>query len=146
MRIMLVNHFPLDGSGSGTYTKNIAVHLAMRGHQVCVVFPENEVPQEIPGVSMRYVRFSRYVPRKDALPFNFPCFTTHPRSVTTFGDLDGGELAQYLTAFDTAIMQAIDEFKPELIHAQHVWCLAWLSAQHGDTDRHHNARHGSHGL
>ena len=53
MRIMLVNHFPLDGSGSGTYTKNIAVHLAMRGHQVCVVFPENEVPQEIPGVSMR---------------------------------------------------------------------------------------------
>ena len=32
MRIMLVNHFPLDGSGSGTYTKNIAVHLAMRGH------------------------------------------------------------------------------------------------------------------
>ena len=131
MRIMLVNHFPLDGSGSGTYTKNIAVHLAMRGHQVCVVFPENEVPQEIPGVSMRYVRFSRYVPRKDALPFNFPCFTTHPRSVTTFGDLDGGELAQYLTAFDTAIMQAIDEFKPELIHAQHVWCLAWLSAQHG---------------
>ena len=131
MRIMLVNHFPLDGSGSGTYTKNIAVHLAMRGHQVCVVFPENEAPQEIPGVSMRYVRFSRYVPRKDALPFNFPCFTTHPRSVTTFGDLDGGELAQYLTAFDTAIMQAIDEFKPELIHAQHVWCLAWLSAQHG---------------
>ena len=49
MRIMLVNHFPLDGSGSGTYTKNIAVHLAMRGHQVCVVFPENEAPQEIPG-------------------------------------------------------------------------------------------------
>ena len=24
MRVLLVNHFPLEGSGSGVYTKNIA--------------------------------------------------------------------------------------------------------------------------
>ena len=65
MRIMLVNHFPLDGSGSGTYTKNIAVHLAMRGHQVCVVFPENEAPQEIPGVSMTISACFSFTPSLD---------------------------------------------------------------------------------
>ncbi len=24
MKVLLINHFPLEGSGSGTYTKNIA--------------------------------------------------------------------------------------------------------------------------
>ncbi len=28
MRVLLINHFPLEGSGSGTYTKNIAMHLS----------------------------------------------------------------------------------------------------------------------
>ena len=131
MKILLVNHFPLEGSGSGTYTRNLALHLAKRGHSVCVVFPENEQPPELDGVQLRQVRFSRYVPQVGALPFNFPCFTTHPRSVTTFADLDGGELAQYLTAFDAAITQAVEEFRPDIIHAQHIWCLAWLAAKHG---------------
>ena len=34
--------FPLEGSGSGIYTKNIALHLHKRGHEVAVVFPENQ--------------------------------------------------------------------------------------------------------
>ena len=32
MKVLLINHFPLEGSGSGTYTKNIALHLRKRGH------------------------------------------------------------------------------------------------------------------
>ena len=31
MKVLLINHFPLEGSGSGTYTKNIALHLRKRG-------------------------------------------------------------------------------------------------------------------
>ena len=27
MKVLLINHFPLEGSGSGTYTKNIALRL-----------------------------------------------------------------------------------------------------------------------
>lgn len=34
MKVLLINHFPLEGSGSGTYTKNIALHLQKRGHEV----------------------------------------------------------------------------------------------------------------
>ena len=36
MKVLLINHFPLEGSGSGTYTKNIALHLRKRGHEVAV--------------------------------------------------------------------------------------------------------------
>lgn len=37
MRVLMINHFPLAGSGSGTYTKNLALHLAAIGYEVCKV-------------------------------------------------------------------------------------------------------------
>jgi len=41
MKVLMINHFPLEGSGSGTYTKNLAMQLAKQGHEVCVILPEN---------------------------------------------------------------------------------------------------------
>lgn len=32
MRVLLMNHFPLQGSGSGVYTVNIARALVRKGH------------------------------------------------------------------------------------------------------------------
>ena len=44
MKVLLINHFPLEGSGSGTYTKNIALHLRKRGHEVAVIFIDGSLP------------------------------------------------------------------------------------------------------
>lgn len=134
MRILLVNHFPLEGSGSGTYTLNLAQHLAKRGNQVCVVLPENREPSPLEGVELRPVYFTPdtgAAPAPDALPFNFPCFTTHPRSLTAFGDLTDEQLDQYLAAFTAAIDEAVRVFRPDIIHAQHVWLLADVAARTG---------------
>ncbi len=43
MKILLLNHFPLTGSGSGVYTKTIAEGLAKNNHEICIIFPENEI-------------------------------------------------------------------------------------------------------
>ena len=132
MKVLLVNHFPIAGSGSGTYTRNIAVHLMKKGHDVCVIMPENMAKySSIPGAAMYPVFFSYDEPIKDALPFNFPCFTTHPRSIMTFFDLDEGQLDAYLSAFERVIAKAIDEFKPDVIHGQHIWLLSWLAGKTG---------------
>ncbi len=128
MRVLLINHFPMEGSGSGTYTKNIALHLHKRGHEVCVIFPENQPFFLLPGIQMYPVMFSKGKSQDDALPFNFPCFTTHPQSRTTFADLGGGQLTRYLTAFSAVLRQALQEFRPDIIHAQHAWCLSWLAS------------------
>ncbi len=128
MRVLLINHFPLTGSGSGTYTKNIALHLRKRGHRVGVIFPENQPFPQLPGVKMYPVMFSRNTIMENALPFNFPCFTTHPQSQTTFADLGVEQLIQYLTTFSAALKTALHEFHPDIIHAQHAWCLSWLSS------------------
>ena len=128
MNVMMINHFPIAGSGSGTYTRNIAVHLMKKGHNVCIVLPENTAQYNgIPGAVMYPVFFTYDEHIKDALPFNFPCFTTHPRSVMSFFDLDEKQLEAYLSAFEKTIEKAIEEFKPDVIHAQHIWLLAWLA-------------------
>ena len=97
MRILLVNHFPLEGSGSGTYVKNIALHLRKRGHSVYVISPENRSPREFSGIVHLPVMFSKGGTHPDALPFNFPCFTTHPQSATTFADLSAGRLVSSIS-------------------------------------------------
>jgi len=128
----MINHFPIAGSGSGTYTRNIAVHLIKKGHEVRIIMPENTVKfNGVPGTYMYPVFFSYDEPIKDAIPFNFPCFTTHPRSTMTFFDLDDSQLETYLSAFERVIAKAVDEFKPDVIHGQHIWLLSWLGAKTG---------------
>ena len=132
MKILMINHFPLAGSGSGTYTKNLAVHLAEMGHEVAVLLPENtEDFEEVSWVRLIPVYFTPEdgsAAPEGALPFNFPCFTTHPRSTQTFGDLSEEQLSAYISAFRAALKKEIDEWQPDLIHGQHVWILSSLAA------------------
>ena len=132
MKVLMINHFPLEGSGSGTYTRNIAVHLQKKGHEVCVIMPENTVNYAgVPDVSIIPVYFKHTEEIEGMLPFNFPCFTTHPRSVMTFYDLDDDQLQMYLSAFEKAVDRAVEEFKPDIIHGQHIWLLSWLAIKTG---------------
>jgi len=130
MKILIVNHFPLEGSGSGSYTKNLSMFLAQRGHEVCVVLPENDANfPRLEWVRMHPVFFTPENGQApaNALPFNFPCFTTHPRSNTTFAQLSAEQLDAYCEAFRTAIAQEVERFQPDVIHGQHVWILPTLA-------------------
>jgi len=130
MKVLMINHFPIVGSGSGTYTRNIAVHLIKKGHEVSIIMPENTSQfNSIPGVKLIPVFFSNGERIGNSLSFNFPCFTTHPRSSVTFFDLDENQLKAYLFAFEKAIDEAIERDRPDVIHAQHVWLLSWLAVR-----------------
>ena len=130
MKVLMINHFPISGSGSGTYTRNIAVHLIKKGHELSIAMPENTRKfSNVPGVRMYPVFFSYEEAIANALPFNFPCFTTHPRSTMTFFDLSESQLEAYLSAFEKAIGKAIDECKPDVIHGQHIWLLSWVAGR-----------------
>lgn len=135
MKILMINHFPLEGSGSGTYTKNIASSLSRLGHEVHVIMPENtEGYPPLEGVALHPVFFTpedASTPPKDALPFNFPCFTTHPRSTQTFAGLTDAEFALYTSVFEAAIDEEIAHFRPDVIHGQHVWVLPALACNKG---------------
>ncbi|MCL2248252.1 MAG: glycosyltransferase family 4 protein [Oscillospiraceae bacterium] len=132
MKILLINHFPLEGSGSGTYTRNIAVHLTKKNHEVAVVLPENTINfSRVADVELIPVYFKYEEQIDGALPFNFPCFTTHPRSSMTFYDMSDEQISLYISAFERVISETVEKFKPDIIHGQHIWLLSWLAIKTG---------------
>ena len=125
MKILLINHFPLAGSGSGVYVKNIAKQLVKMGHEVCVIIPENTtniIP--IDNVKIHPVYFKREEVIDGQLDFNFPCMDPHPRSGFLYEDMTDLQVEQYENAFKKAIEEEILTFKPDVIHAQHIWIIS----------------------
>ena len=117
MRILLVNHFPLEGSGSGIYTKNIAQRLLDKGHKVKVIAVDNQ------KVENNQYQF----PVETLVYEDFPCFTTHPKSNNQFYNLTKAEIENYLNSFEEIINKAAEEFEADLIHAQHLWVAPYAA-------------------
>ncbi len=130
MRVLIPNHFPLQGSGSGIYTLNVARELLRAGHQVLVIVPEHCV---LDGYSFQVqaIIFSDGQNEDPDLDFNFPCFTTHPRSTTTFYELTDAQMQDYVRAWQQAMAEAVAAFRPEVIHANHVWVAAYVTYRTG---------------
>lgn len=133
MRVLVPNHFPLEGSGSGIYTQNVARELVAKGHQALTICPDHQQEAGYPFET----RTILFTPDEGAetggerLPFNFPCFTTHPRSSTTFADLDADQRTAYVDAFQKAIDAAVISWKPDVIHAMHLWVTGYAAAKTG---------------
>lgn len=125
MKILMVNHLPLIGSGSGVYVTNIARSLVRKGHEVCIITPENtSTGTTLKGIKTHSVFFLHKEKIDGQLNFNFPCFELHTRSSETFYNLSDEQIEEYKNAFRKAIKEEIKEFKPDVIHAQHIWILS----------------------
>ncbi len=130
MKILMPNHFPLQGSGSGIYTLNVASELVKAGHEVMVIVPDHHPVDDIPFPT-KTILFNNGNNQNAELEFNFPCFTTHPRSDTTFYDLTDAQIEAYLNAWRQHIDEAVSTFKPDVIHAHHVWITPYVAAETG---------------
>lgn len=127
MRILILNHFPLAGSGSGVYVNNIAKSLVQRGHQVCIIMPENTTKiSNSDNIKIHPVFFKREEIIDGQLDFNFPCMDSHPRSNFLFHNMTNLQIKKYEDAFRNAIEEEISEFKPDVIHSQHIWIISGL--------------------
>ncbi len=131
MRVLIPNHFPLEGSGSGIYTQNVARELVKKGHHALAICPDHDVRGGYPFdvETILFTPDEGAAPGKDRLPFNFPCFTTHPRSSTTYADLDAAQRAAYVDAFQRAIDAAVETWKPDVIHAMHLWVTTYAATK-----------------
>lgn len=126
MKILLVNHFPLEGSGSGVYTKNLAKALVMFGHEVKIIYPEHE-QKKYEGFESRVILFKGPNTVNPEMDFNFPCFTSHPRSNTTYYELTDLQMKAYVDKYVDVVQEEVDSFKPDLIHAQHLWITPYAA-------------------
>ncbi len=120
MKVLLANHVPLIGSTSGTNTLNLALHLHALGHSVTVLTPEHGIDSGYP-FEVRNLIFSNGTNAEYDVDFNFPCFTPHPRSETTFYELTDDQVGEYIAAWDDALTRAVRDVKPDILHTQHAW-------------------------
>lgn len=139
MKILMMNHFPLSGSGSGVYTLEMAKSLTGFGHKVCIIYPENR-PSTIKAdgsMELRPIWFKNdlldpeTMTGVECLPFNFPCFTSHPRSHNTYSTLSDEEISLYASALKISLQEAVKDFEPDVLHIQHAWVGAGLAADLG---------------
>lgn len=128
MRILIINHFPLEGSGSGIYTKNLAKEMAHLGHDVKVIYPDHIVTEH-EGFESRVIIFNDGCNKDHELNYNFPCFTSHPKSNNTFYNLNESQIKQYIDVFEKATLEEIETFKPDIIHAQHLWITPYIASK-----------------
>jgi len=128
MRILIINHFPLEGSGSGIYTKNLAKEMSRLGHDVKIIYPDH---REVTYVEFetRVILFNDGCNKCHELNFNFPCFTSHPKSNNTFYNLNENQIKQYIDVFEKATLEEIENFKPDIIHAQHLWIMPYIASK-----------------
>jgi glycosyltransferase involved in cell wall biosynthesis len=115
MKILQLLCFPLYGSGSGTYVRKLAEHLAKNGHEVAIVAPD---PRQLKNVKIYEAK----------LPF-MAAFTGHPEfpDAKLYSKLSGSQLNDIQNAFSDAITRAVEDFHPDVIHVHHASNLSWIA-------------------
>ena len=114
MKILYLQMFPLRGSGSGTYARELAEEVAKR-HEVAMVVPDKN---GIKGIKTYNVK----LPVKIA-------FTGHPEwpDCKLYTKVGGKELSANHLSYFNEIIKAVDNFQPDIIHVHHLMPLTWIA-------------------
>lgn len=112
LRIMFLQTFPFYGSGSGTYVRYLAKELN-KTHKVAILAPDT---RPVNGVKIYTLK----------MPFE-TSFTGHPewKKSKLYTQLSNREILQIHKSFMTQSVDAIEDFKPDIIHVQHAFPFTW---------------------
>lgn len=122
MRILFLQAFPLWGCGSGTDTRNLTKELAKKpSNQTAILCPESQVEET-----------ARKIPNVKIYPLEMPfpaAFTGHPEwpVVRLYKDLSPEEITRIFRYFLRSAILAVEDFKPDIIHAQHISIFLWVA-------------------
>lgn len=114
MRILYLQTFPFYGSGSGTYSRELAQQIA-KWHKVAIVAPDE---RKLKGVKVYPVK----LPVKIA-------FTGHPEwpDCQLYTRVSGKDLTRNYLAYFQAVAHAVDQFQPDILHVHHLMPLTWIA-------------------
>lgn len=116
MRILFLHTFPLWGSGSGTFVRSLALELSKK-NKIAIVCPDN---RQLAGIKIYPVKLPFYV-----------AFTGHPdwdkKDCRLYATLTPWDVFRIYRAFLKFSLKAVNRFKPDIIHVQHVSILSWVA-------------------
>ena len=125
-KILIVTAFPTHGAGSGTLITTQAKSYIENGDEVVIITGNNRTDfEKLDGVKYHIVPFTAETENPEKIegqcPFNYLMFTTHTESTANFWNVSLEEIEEYIKAFERAIREEIENFNPDIIHAQHNW-------------------------
>lgn len=114
-RILMFLMYPLWGSGSGVYARKLAETLARQDFEVAIACPDR---RKVPGVKVYNI----------PLPF-MAAFTSHPEhpKAKKYSELTAKQLNSLYQSFHRGFTRAVDDFRPDVIHAHHASHPAWIA-------------------
>ncbi len=115
-RVLFLYDFPLWGNGSATFLRNISESLIDHGYSIGVVAPETRNSND------HIKLFSVDLPE-------IPVFVSHPElsGAREYAELSADDIFQQMCAYTKTTLDAINSFKPHIIHVNHVSIIAWVA-------------------
>ncbi len=116
MKILFLYDFPLWGNGSGTYLRFLSKELVKKKHEVGIVAPE-------------YRRFMDKIKQYRVEPPQVPVFVGHPEleGAKRYCELSPREITDIYNSYLDTTMEAVYNFKPDIIHVNHLSVIAWVA-------------------
>lgn len=117
MKILFLYDFPLWGSGSGTYIRNLIKELVRLNHKIGIVCPEER----------RFLEDK--IKQFRVNPPQIPVFVGHPElpAAKRYSELSEREITEiYKTYLDTTL-EAVANFSPDIIHVHHLSLISWVA-------------------
>ncbi len=108
--------FPLFGGGSGNYIRKLSEKLALLSDfEVAIAAPDD---REVKGVKLYTLK-----PRRKAV------FVSHPeyKRVKRYQDLTAAEFTDLYQTFTNQIIDAVEDFQPDVIHVHHCSFMTWIA-------------------
>ena len=126
-KILFTIAFPLYGTGSGTDTRTVMDSAKKSGYKVAALCADNKTtyPQD-EDIKYYTVPFKGTTPDAEIIPgqcdFPYIMYTSHPDGKTLnyfTSETSLDILVEYSDQFQKYLTKAINDFKPDLINAQH---------------------------
>ncbi len=135
-KILIVTAFPTHGAGSGALITTQAKSYVENGDEVVIITGNNRTDfDKLEGVKYHVVPFTAESENAEKIegqcPFNYLMFTTHTESTANFWNVGLEEIEKYNKMFEEAIKEEVEEFKPDIIHAQHNWLTSSICNNFG---------------
>lgn len=129
MKILHIISQAPDFTGSGKFIQQIILQARAKGHQnflVAGVQPGCGIPGELISKERSvFVRFGG-----EDLDFPIPGMSdAMPYESTVFSRMTAAELSAYQLVFQEKIKQALERFRPEIIHSHHLWMVSALARE-----------------
>ena len=117
MKILFLYDFPLWGSGSGTYLRNLITELVRLNHKIGIICPEER----------RFLEDK--IKQYGVQPPQIPVFVGHPELIGAkrYSELSEREITDIYKSFLDTTLEAVANFKPDLIHVQHLSLISWVA-------------------